>query len=91
MSKSYSVYETKSKLSEILRLVKSGKEVIVNERGTPIAKILPFKEESSLEHRFQEMVQCGKIQAAERNRNLNSPLKKKDPSVLKRFLKERDE
>ena len=42
MQRSYSIYETKAKLSEILRVVKSGKKVIVCERGTPIAEIIPF-------------------------------------------------
>ena len=42
MQKSYSIYETKSKFSEILRAVKSGKRIVVSERGKPIAEIVPF-------------------------------------------------
>ncbi|MBI4211722.1 MAG: type II toxin-antitoxin system prevent-host-death family antitoxin [Deltaproteobacteria bacterium] len=33
MEKTYSIYEAKAKLSEVLRLVKSGNEVTITERG----------------------------------------------------------
>ena len=36
------ISELKTSLSEILTHVKAGEEVVVRERGTPIAKIIPF-------------------------------------------------
>ena len=40
--KSAAISELKATLSEILTHVKAGEEVIVTERGTPIARILPL-------------------------------------------------
>ena len=39
------IAELKSQLSEYLRLVRSGNEVVVKDRDTPIARIVPYKEE----------------------------------------------
>lgn len=40
--RSTAISELKATLSEILTHVKAGEEVIVTERGKPIAKIMPF-------------------------------------------------
>jgi len=42
MKRTASVVELKAKLSEHLRLVKSGHELIVTERGIPVARMLPL-------------------------------------------------
>lgn len=88
MSRAYSVYETKTKLSEILRLVKSGKEVIVNERGHPIAKILPFEVISDLETRWTQLVSSGQIQEAASAEPFEIHQAKK--GALERFLHDRE-
>lgn len=90
MAKMYSVYETKARLSEILRLVKSGKEVVVSERGVPIAKILPFKEEEqSFASRMDQLKQSGQVQTRKKAQVFEEGDEKK-PGLLSRFLKERD-
>jgi len=40
--RSAAISELKATLSEILTHVKAGEEVVVTERGKPIAKIMPF-------------------------------------------------
>ena len=42
MKRTASVVELKAKLSEYLRQVKSGHELIVTERGIPVARMLPL-------------------------------------------------
>ena len=41
--KSTAVAELKSKLSEYLRLVKAGEEILITERDVPVAKIVPIR------------------------------------------------
>ena len=89
MSHAYSIYETKARFSEILRMVKSGKEVIVNERGHSIARILPFKKPDNLEEHWNWLCDSGQIiktDATERDFSA----KKHAQGALKRFLEERE-
>jgi len=89
MARAYSITEAKTKFTEILRLVKSGKEIIVNERGQPIAKILPCDSSNlSLEARLRELHISGQIISATRAPYF-FPGKKK-AGVLLRFLRSRD-
>lgn len=89
MAHAYSIYETKSRFSEILRIVKSGKEVIVNERGRSIAKILPFKQLDNLKDRLNWMSRSGQMIPAEiTDRDFTA--KSHSTGALKRFLEERE-
>ena len=52
-----SVSKLKATLSEFLALVKTGEEVIVTERGKPIAKIVPIpRDTSKLSPHLEELV-----------------------------------
>ena len=42
MKKTTSVVELKSRLSECLRLVKAGHELVITERGVPVARVVPL-------------------------------------------------
>ena len=42
MKRSASVVEVKSRLSEYLRLVKAGHEIVITERGLPVARVVPL-------------------------------------------------
>ena len=44
MKRTASVVELKARLSEYLRLVKAGGELVVTERGVPIARMMPLDE-----------------------------------------------
>ena len=92
MSKIYSIYEAKAKLSELLRIVKTGKEVVVSERGTPIAKIVPLLTPTSFDHRFNQLKQSGQLSERKKGRFSSRVEKMEDEKsgVLKRFLEDRD-
>jgi prevent-host-death family protein len=42
MKRSASVVDLKARLSEYLRLVKAGHEVVITERGVPVARVVPL-------------------------------------------------
>ena len=85
----YSIYETKSHLSELLRAVKQGLDFIITERGTPIAKVVVYQaEEESFEERYQSLIKQGVIVPARGPVNIK-PIAKR-PGALARFLKERE-
>jgi len=46
--KSYNMYEAKTKLSEIIKEVKKGKEITLMNRGEPVAKVIPFISEPNV-------------------------------------------
>lgn len=89
MTKMYSIYETKSHLSELLRMVKQGLDFIITERGTPIAKVVVYQpEEESFEERIKSLERRGVIIPARGH----GPIKpgEKKPGALARFLKDRN-
>ncbi len=88
MSKTYSIYETKAKLSEILRQVKAGQEIIVSERGHPIAKISSFSPKEGWEGRIEALITGGQIIKAAEKTDLEILVKRK--GALETFLAERD-
>jgi len=51
------VRELKARLSQYLRQVKSGKTILITERGEPIGRIVPAGE--TLQARLQAMVDAG--------------------------------
>ena len=58
--KTISKSKLKSKLLEFLRLVESGEEIIVTDRGKPVVKISRYGDSYSTEELFGEM--RGKVQ-----------------------------
>ena len=56
MAETYSTYEAKAKLSEILRKVARGRTIRISRRGEPIAEIRPLRREpAALEERIGEL------------------------------------
>jgi prevent-host-death family protein len=53
------IRELKSRLSHYIRHVKSGKTLTITERGKPVGRIIPIKEEQSLEEKLEAMAQAG--------------------------------
>lgn len=88
MQKSYSIYETKSKFSEILRIVKSGKRIVVSERGKPIAEIVPFVADEGFSDRLDYLVNHGNLIKARSDQGFG--LYQSLDGALERFLAERD-
>lgn len=60
--KSATVSKLKATLSEYLTKVKAGEEVIITERGKPIAKIVPLpRNGSSISPHLQELARAGLV------------------------------
>jgi prevent-host-death family protein len=67
MPKVAAVSELKASLSKYLAQVKAGEEVVVTERGKPIARVIPFPEvPAELEHLYAS----GAIRAPRRSKPL---------------------
>lgn len=64
------IREAKAHLSRYLKIVAQGAEVILTDRGVPVAKIVPFRpEERSLEQRLKKLEDEGVLdRQAERRR-----------------------
>lgn len=89
MARSFSIYETKSRLSEILRMVKSGTEVTVLERGVPIAKLISIPKTEGIKDRLSQLQGNGSL-ISKKDLNKDWPLGSKKEGALKRFLGERE-
>lgn len=70
------VAELKASLSEFLARVKAGDEVLITERGRPIARIIPV-ESTSLEEGVQQLIHKGVVRP---------PRKRMDESFLEELL-----
>ncbi|PWU18117.1 MAG: type II toxin-antitoxin system prevent-host-death family antitoxin [Bdellovibrio sp.] len=89
MALKYSVWEAKTKLSEILRQVKAGKTVTINQRGVPVAQVVPFKSEegTSLAQRLDALRNQGLIR--EGRQPLSAAKLTPKNGALARFLENR--
>ncbi len=72
------VRELKAKLSEYLGLAAGGQQVIVTDRGTPIARIVALSETSAVERGIEE----GWIEPARRTHLESVPRHRSNRSVL---------
>jgi prevent-host-death family protein len=93
--KTATVSKLKASLSEYLRQVKAGEEVLVTERGRPIAKLTPAGGSSDLRHHLAEMEKQGlvKIGSGRLPKSFWDLPRPKDPKglVVKSLLREREE
>ena len=84
----------KASLSEYLRQVKTGEEVLVTERGRPIAKLAPIASSSTLPEYLVEMEKQGliKIGSAKLPKGFWDLPRPKDPRglIVKAALQERE-
>jgi prevent-host-death family protein len=59
MSTTASIVQLKARLSEYLSRVKAGNEVVVTERGIPVARIVPLDAADRLKTRRQRLARAG--------------------------------
>jgi len=89
------VSKLKASLSEYLRRVKAGEEVLVSERGRPIAKLVPVTGTDSLPVHLAEMARQGLVKVGSRrlSRGFWDLPRPRDPKgrVLKALLNEREQ
>ena len=92
--KTATVSKLKASLSEYLRRVKAGEEVLVTERGRPIAKLSPAVSSQTLPQHLREMERQGliKLGSGELPKGFWDLPRPKDPKgfILKAVLEERE-
>ncbi len=92
--KKASVSEAKAALSEYLSRVKRGEEVVITERGHPVAKIIPFRTQGPSVDERRELARQGILELGKGK--LSHPFKEISPVgdpeglVLKALLEERE-
>lgn len=89
------VSKLKASLSEYLRRVKAGEEVLVSERGRPIAKLVPVTGGDALPDHLAEMARQGLVRVGSRrlSRAFWSLPRPRDPKgrVRRALLDEREQ
>lgn len=91
------VAELKSKLAHHLDRVKAGEEVVITERGVPIARLVPLPSRFSTDARMIELVRRGAVRPPPGNgldvEALYRMPRSSDPTgaVLRALLEEREE
>ena len=89
------VSKLKASLSEYLRRVKAGEEVLVSERGRPIAKLVPVTGADALPDHLAEMARQGLVRVGSRrlSRAFWRLPRPRDPkgAVRKALLEEREQ
>lgn len=93
--KTAAVSELKASLSEYLSKVKAGEEVIVTDRGKPIARIVPVASSAAVPEHLRELERKGliKIGTGKLPKDFWNWPRPKDPKglVLKALFEERAE
>lgn len=89
MQTSYSIYEAKARLSEIIRQVQKKRRIILTHRGIEVAQILPVEMASDTRTRLQQLEQDGILSPYHASSITIKPLKRKK-GALKRFLDSRE-
>lgn len=95
MPRKYSLFEAKSKLSELVRQVREGgRPITITVHGRPVAELRPLEPEPSTkttDERHAELERAGLVHRVEgRPGQERFPLGVRQPGALKRFLEERD-
>lgn len=55
------ITKLKAKLSEYLASVRAGEEIIVTDRGRPVARVVPIRGDRDLESRIDVLVRSGRL------------------------------
>ena len=94
MPKSVAVSELKAKLSEQLALVKAGEEILITERGQPVARITPYLGPFGYE-RLARLSRLGVVRLPEQGPRPTlkkpSPVRDRAGAVLRALLAGREE
>jgi prevent-host-death family protein len=69
-----SISELKARLSEYLEAVRAGEEVIVTDRGRPVARIAPVSGPEDSESRLQMLIRTGQARPPDRAGGLDLEL-----------------
>jgi prevent-host-death family protein len=90
-----SISSLKARLSDYVRLVRNGEEVLVTDRGVPVARIVPLDPSRWMKTRVMELVESGlaKPPAARLPKDFWKRPRPSDPGgqVLRALLEERSQ
>ena len=93
MQQKANVAQLKARLSEYVRQVKSGTEIVITERGVPVARLVPLDPDERRASREQRLIRSGVLRPAT-NQSLKLDSLHGDPAAgtaaLEALLAERD-
>jgi prevent-host-death family protein len=90
LMKSYSIYDAKAKLSELIRFVRKFGPVTITERGTPVVQVIAISDEpEGVEARLEALQAMGLIKPSKRKSKSFRCIAKKR-GAFKRFLESRE-
>lgn len=77
VNKTVGIREAKAHLSQLLREVRKGCQIVITDRGRPVARLLPpLNKPTTLTQRIQKLVDEGLIQRpSNRSKGLPPPIK----------------
>ena len=91
MNKSrYSVYEAKTRLSEILRQVRQNRTVVITDRGKDAARVVSLEEKTSLKKRLEALERAGTLQSNPGADPSKIRMIARRPGALREFLEHRN-
>ena len=85
-----SVYEAKTRFSEVIRQVREGRTITISYRGEPVAEIRPARKPDSFAARLENLRRRGILTRSKGPHRELAP-GKPQPGALDRFLSERNE
>lgn len=94
MTGTANVAQIKARLSEYLRQVKDGGEVVITERGIPVARIVPLAPDEKRATREERLIRSGALRPpAAPRRSLGAPTLKRGAgrAVLDALIAERED
>jgi prevent-host-death family protein len=88
MTTRLSIYDAKTHFSKAVKEVRAGCEIIITDRGSPVAKLVPYQKKESLAEKVERLTKMGLITPKKKKKKLTKFYKSK--GALKRFLNERE-
>ncbi len=90
MKKNYiGIREARINLSKLIRDVRDGMEIVITDRGTPVAKLVPAQGQSlSLEERIKNYESCGLIESCPQTEQFDSSPIELPREFAQQYIKE---
>ena len=58
----YGIREAKANLSKLVKLVQSGKKIVLTDRGKPVGQIVPIEGEMTVQEKINRLEELGMIE-----------------------------
>ncbi len=90
MKKNYiGIREARINLSKLIRDVRDGMEIIITDRGTPVARLVPAQGQTlSLEERIKNYESCGLIEPGPEKKTVDSTPIELPREKFERYIRE---